>query len=135
MLNTARSSARFFLALHPPLNFFKDMENNISPSSVVKQVDNQISMILRKVNLRQLADREAKLLASLRQNLTDARIYAHDYELSEMREEQLANAKRAKKFLEQARQQILRASEHNIFGPVDVAHLTAQIDQVKDELK
>jgi hypothetical protein len=110
------------------------MANN-SPSAVIKQVDNHIAMILRKVNLRKLADREVKLLASLRQNLTDARIYAHDYELSEMREEQLDNAKHSKKFLELVRQQILKASEHNIFGPVDVAHLSAQIDQVKDELK
>jgi hypothetical protein len=106
-----------------------------APSAIVKQVDNHISTVLRKVNMRKVADREVKLLAALRQNLIDARIYAHDYELSEMREEQLDNAKRAKKYLEQARQQILRASEFNIFGPIDVAHLSAQIDQVKDDLK
>src|SRR5882757_800623 len=106
-----------------------------SPSAAIKQVENQIGMILRKVNLRKLANREVKLLASLRQNLTDARIYAHDYELSEMREEQIDNSKRAKKYLEQARQQILRASEFNIFGPIDVAHLSAQIDQAWDDLK
>lgn len=111
------------------------MENSISPSNVVKQVDNQINMILRKVNLRQLANREVKLLVVLRQNLSDARIYAHDYELSEMREEQLNNAKRARKYLEQVLQQILKASEHNIFGPVDVAHLSAQIDQTIGDLK
>src|SRR6267154_1747478 len=99
-----------------------------TPSGQVKQVDNHINMILREVNMRQVADREVKLLASLRQNLTDARIYAHDYELSEMREEQLGNAKQAKKYLEQIRGQILKASEHDIFGPVDVAHLSAQID-------
>jgi ribosome-binding factor A len=135
MLNTARSSARFFLALHPPLNFFKHMENNTSPSNVVKRVDNSIGMILRKVNMREVADREVKLLASLRQNLADARIYSHDYELSETREEQVDNAKRAKKYLEQARGQILKASEHNILGPVDVAHLSAQIEQVIGDLK
>lgn len=108
---------------------------NESPSVVVKQVENQVGMILRKVNMRKTADREVKLLASLRQNLTDARIYAHDYELSEMREEQLANAKRAKKCLELVRGQILKASEHDIFGPVDVAHLSAQIDQARADLK
>jgi hypothetical protein len=135
MLNTAHSSAQLFLALHPPLNFHKNMENNISPSNIIKQVDNQINMILRKVNLRQLADREVKLLASLRQDLADAKIYTNDYELSEMRDEQIKNARRAKKYLDQARQHILRASEFNIFGAVDVAHLTAQIDQAKADLK
>lgn len=92
-------------------------------------------MILRKINLRKVADREVKLLAGLKQNLSDARLYAHDYELSETREEQLSNAKKAKNYLEQVRQQILRASEFNIFGPIDVAHLTAQIDQTKADLK
>jgi hypothetical protein len=108
---------------------------NDSPSALIKQVDNQINMILRKLNLRQVSDREVKLLASLRQNLSDARIYAHDYELSETREEQVENSKKAQKFLESVRQQILRASEFNIFGPIDVAHLSAQLDQAKADLK
>jgi hypothetical protein len=106
-----------------------------SPSLAIKQIDNHINMILRKINMGKVSDREVRLLASLRQNLTDARIYAHDYELSEMREEQLGNAKRAKKYLEQVRQQILRASEHDIFGAVDVAHLSAQIDRTLGELR
>ena len=74
-------------------------------------------------------------MVELRQYLTDARVYAKDYELSEVREEQLDNAKKSKKWLEQARQQILRASESNVFGPIDVAHLSAQIDQAKADLK
>jgi hypothetical protein len=105
------------------------------PAAAVKQVDNQINMILRAVNYRQLAAREVKLLAGLTQNLSDARIYAHDYEVSEMREEQLDNAKKAKKYLNQARAAILRASEFDIFGAVDVAHLTAQVDQIIGDLK
>jgi hypothetical protein len=71
----------------------------------------------------------------LQQDLTDARIYANDYELSETRDEQLDNAKKSKKWLEQARRNILAASEFNIFGAIDVAHLTAQVEQVKDMLK
>ena len=73
--------------------------------------------------------------AKLMQALGDARIYASDYELSEVREEQLDNAKKAKKYLEQARASILKASETNIFGAVDVAQLSAQIDQIIGDLK
>jgi hypothetical protein len=58
-----------------------------------------------------------------------------DYELSETREEQAKNAKFAKKWLNQAQKNILSASEFNIFDAIDVAHLSAQIDQVKDGLK
>ena len=108
---------------------------NYTPAALVKQVDTQVNSILRKTNWDAVNDKARKAVAELRQNLTDAKVYAQDYELSEMRDEQLDNARQAKKYLDQARQQILRASEFDMFGPVDVAHLTAQIEQVKADLK
>jgi hypothetical protein len=107
----------------------------MSPSRRVKQLDSQISNILRKVNLRKLSSKERDVLSTLQQNLVDSRIYIRDYELSETREEQLDNSKEAKNWLEQARKNILAASEFNIFGAIDVAHLSAQIDQIISELK
>lgn len=83
----------------------------------------------------EVPEKGRKAINELKQNLIDAKIYTQDYELSEMRQEQLDNAKRAKKYLSLARRQILRASEFNVFGAVDVAHLTAQIDQAKADLK
>jgi hypothetical protein len=108
---------------------------NGSPSYIVKQVDNSISMLMRKVNRSEIGEKGRTALVKLNQSLDGARTYSQDYELSEMRDEQLDNAKKAKKYLEQARQAILRASEFNIFGAIDVAHLTAQIDQAKADLK
>jgi hypothetical protein len=109
--------------------------DNSSPSRKVKQLDSQISNILRKVYLRKLSSKERDVLSMLQQNLVDSRIYIRDYELSETREEQLDNSKEAKKWLEQARKNILAASEFNIFGAIDVAHLSAQIDQIISDLK
>jgi hypothetical protein len=106
-----------------------------SPSVMVKQLDTQVTMILRKVDQYMLSEKPRNELAGLRQSIADARTYSRDYELSEMREEQIDRAKKARKFLEQARQAILKASEFNVFGPVDVAHLTAQIDLIKNGLK
>jgi len=106
-----------------------------SPSVTVKQLENQITMILRRVDQHKLEEKPRKAVAALDQVLNDARIYSRDYEASEMRDEQLANAKKAKKYLELARQHILKASEFNVFGPIDVAHLSAQIDQLQAELK
>lgn len=106
-----------------------------SPARWVKEIDGQVSRLLRRVDWRKLSDKGQKAADELKQNLTDARIYAQDYELSEMREEQIDNAKKAKKYLDKSRQDILRVSEFNVFGPVDVAHLTAQIDQLKAELR
>jgi hypothetical protein len=108
---------------------------NYTPSGLVKQIDNQVNMILRKINWDQVGEKARKAVLELRQDLVDARVYSSDYELSEMRDEQLDNAKKAKNYLEKARQQILRASEFDVFGPIDVAHITAQIEQVKADLK
>jgi hypothetical protein len=108
---------------------------NGSISYRVKQIDIQVNMILRKTDWEEVEQKGRKAVEELRQFLSDSKIYALDYELSEMRDEQVKNAKMAKKWLEQARQRILRASEHSVFGPVDVAHLTAQIDQAKADLQ
>jgi hypothetical protein len=111
------------------------VENLPSPSRAVKQVDTQIYGVLRSSDLRKLSVKERKILTDLQQNLNDARIYSTDYELSETREEQAKNAKAAKKWLEQAQKNILAASEFNIFDAIDVAHLSAQIEQIISELK
>jgi hypothetical protein len=106
-----------------------------SPSKLVKRLDAEVNRVLRKYDLRRLGGRERKFLADLQQNLVDSRVYTNDYELSETREEQLKNAKLAKKWLESARGNILAASEFNIFGAIDVAHLTAQIELICANLK
>jgi len=106
-----------------------------TPAGLVKQIDGQVDRLLRQIELSEVGEKGRKAVAELRQNLADARIYTQDYELSEMREEQIDNSRKAKKWLDKAHQQILRASEFNVFGPIDVAHLTALIDQVKADLK
>src|SRR5579864_4241759 len=101
---------------------------NSSPSVQIRQIETHVSMILRKTDQQKLGAAPRNALINLRQALADAKIYARDYEFSEMREEQLANAKKAKKYLGQSRQNILKASEFDIFGAADVAQLSAQID-------
>lgn len=102
---------------------------------MIKRIDNQVSRILRQVDWSEVDQKGRLAVNDLRQSLADAKIYSQDYELSEMRDEQLDNAKKAKKYLGLARRKILRASEFNVFGAIDVAHLTAQIDQAKADLK
>jgi hypothetical protein len=110
------------------------MANN-TPNGLVKQIEGQVNRVLRQTDWTLINEKGRTAVAELRQDLTDAKIYTHDYELSEMRDEQIDNAKKAKKWLEAARRQILRASEFNVFNAIDVAHLTAQIDQAKADLK
>jgi predicted Holliday junction resolvase-like endonuclease len=107
----------------------------MSPSKMVMDLNRQVNIILRNFDLRKLSVKERDFLTKLQQNLADSRIYTRDYELSETREEQLDTAKIAKKWLEHARKNILAASESNIFGAIDVAHMSAIIDQIIFELK
>jgi hypothetical protein len=102
---------------------------------MAKQLEGQVSMILRQVDQDEFSGKVRASIAILKQALADIRIYTNAYELSETAEEQAQNATNAKKYLGQAQQQILKVSEYNIFGPVDVAHLSAQIEELKDGLK
>jgi ribosome-binding factor A len=106
-----------------------------SPAISVKRIDAQVNMIIRGIDWAKINEKGRRAVIELRQDLSDARVYAQDYELSEMRDEQLANAKKAKKYLARARAAILRASEFDVFGAIDVAHLSAQIDQLIGDLK
>jgi flagellar biosynthesis/type III secretory pathway protein FliH len=105
------------------------------PSIRVKRLEADVRQILRKTDQVKLERKYREALADLKQNLVDIRIYVNAYEFSEMRPEQQENAKTAKKWLKQAGQNILKASEANVFSPIDVAHLSAQLEQVKAELK
>lgn len=106
-----------------------------SPSARIKQTETQISRLLRPVEPHKLPSKVRNILAKLQQDLVDARIYSRDYELSETREEQLENGQKAKNYLEKVGKSVAAASEYDIFGAADVAHLTAEIEQAKDDLK
>ncbi len=102
---------------------------------MIKHLEAQIRRIIAGLDQDLLGLKERGILANLQQNFNDARIYARAYELSEVREEQEKNATEAKRWLAAVRKNILTASEYDIFGAVDVAHLSAQIEQISEGLK
>jgi hypothetical protein len=106
-----------------------------SPSHQAKQIEQEVNIALRKFDLSRLGTKERDDLLDLKRDLANARLYVNSYELSETRQEQESNAKFSRQWLAKANKKILAASEYNIFGPADVAHLSAQIDQLKSELK
>jgi len=110
------------------------MGNTVALSAQVKKLEAQVRQILRKLNMHQLSLKQKKFVSDLQQNLDDTRIYVADYESSETEQERLANARLAKTWLASAQKNILSASEYNIFGAIDVAHLGAQIDQIIEVL-
>lgn len=106
-----------------------------APTNTIIELEAHIRKILSDVNPYEMSSKIRSTLADLGQVLIDSRIYTRDYELSETREEQLDKASRAKHYLEKARKDILIASEADIFSAVDVAHMTAVIDQTISKLK
>jgi hypothetical protein len=105
-----------------------------SPFLLIKQLELQVSATLSALDIYSLPTEERKVVKFLKAGLIDARLDIRDYELSETRAEQLRYAKQAKKRLDYVRKQILLASEYDIFGAVDVAQLTAQIETTSERL-
>lgn len=89
--------------------------------------------MLRTVDLEMLEPETQRAIKHIRRLVADAKLDARDYELSETRDEQLKNALVAKERLEKLQANILLAS--NVFGAADVAHLSAQLEQIKEWLR
>ena len=105
-----------------------------SPSQKLKQIQSHVRLAVREMDLSHLAKERINLIRDLQQNLADTRIYLNAYELAEAQQEQREAAKWAKKWLTAAHKNILVASEYNLFSAIDVAHLSAQIEQLQDKL-
>jgi len=103
---------------------------NESPFLLIKALEIQLTEKLRSLDLFALDKGEQKLVLLLRRDMTDARLDARDYELSETRAEQLKKAKAGKNQIEKVRKGILAVSEYNVFSAIDVAQLTAQLERI-----
>lgn len=90
--------------------------------------------VLTRIDLFDIEAPAVRITQSLKKRLIEARLDIRDYELSETREEQLNDASSGKRKLEELRKDILAASEYNIFSPVDVAQLTAQLELIVERL-
>jgi hypothetical protein len=75
---------------------------------------------------------------ALRRHIRLALLAARDYELSAAEQDtraQLRLLPKLTKELEQVRASILKASEFDLVGAVDVAQLTSQLDSLTDQLQ
>ncbi|HSX05780.1 MAG TPA: hypothetical protein VLF69_04895 [Candidatus Saccharimonadales bacterium] len=108
------------------------MENQ-SPFLAMQQLEVQLKSLLRTVDTDLLTPDEQKALASLRRLAADARLDIRDYELSETRAEQLGKMQTAQQQLQKLQNAVLAAG--NVFGPADVAHLGAQLEQMNGWLR
>ena len=101
-----------------------------SPFVLIRSLQTQMLGLLRQFDTFGMEKIERELIVALKHDLADTRLDVRDYELSETRAEQLGKALVAKQGLERIRKSILTASEYNVFSAVDVAQLTAQVEEV-----
>lgn len=106
---------------------------NTSPFLLMQQVERLIKGILRTADDDLLDAAQKKAVSSIKRLTIDARLDIRDYELSETRDEQLAKMAQAKKRVAQLQATILAAGP--VFGPADVAQLTAQLEQIASNLQ
>jgi hypothetical protein len=95
-----------------------------------KSLELQVGGILSNYDIADMPQSERELVTTLKNQLIDARLDAQDYEYAETRVDQLKVAKAAKKRLEQLQETIVKASEYNLFSAVDIAQLSARIQQI-----
>lgn len=107
----------------------------VSPYELCKKVERQLQAKLSGLDVPSLPREEQTIIHALRQAVTDARLTIRDYEVADTRAEQVSAAQEAKDFLEQAQKSILTASSYGVFGPADVAHLSANLEQIADHLQ
>lgn len=103
-----------------------------SPFLLVKRLQSDVLRLLSQVEPSSGA--EQRKIEQLQNNLIDVRIEIQDYELAETRGDQLRNKEDAEKYLQKIKSTITDSSI-NVFGAVDVAHLTAQVEQITDRLR
>lgn len=106
-----------------------------SPFVLAQTLERQLTFQFARLNRDDLSQKALATLDTIKREMTDARLDIRDYELSETRMEQVDNAREAKRRLGLVSKNLLAASEHNIFGAADVAHVSAQIDLITSKLK
>lgn len=105
-----------------------------SPFLLVKQLEGDVLRLLSELDMTLLTSKEQQQVNLLKHGLVDARLEVQDYELAETRDDQLRNAKQAKKYLHAAEKLVL-ANPAGVFGAVDIAYLSAYIGQISDKLR
>jgi hypothetical protein len=94
----------------------------------------QLGNILSGYDITELPQRERELATNLKNQLIDIRLDVQAYEYAQTRAEQVAAAHEAKERLAQLEKIIIKASEYNLFGVVDVAQLSARAEQLISRL-
>jgi hypothetical protein len=111
------------------------MEHDAAPIQQLRQIAAQVRSIVHIVDVDASDIELRKTVQSVSRNLEVARKFLQDYEIEDDARKQVRILYVGLERLEMLRKSILDASQHNIFGAVDVALLTAKLDQLIERLR
>lgn len=100
--------------------------------SQIQQIDRQLKDFLRLNIAEDMSKDEKRLIKELKQLINEVRLDVRDYDYAQTRAEQVAHGKNARKRIQKLAETFLSLS--SIFGPADIAQLTAQLEQVSEGL-
>jgi hypothetical protein len=105
-------------------------------AQVYKQLAGSITSALGGVDIAlYTSQHERKIITLLKQLVVDIRLDIRDIDYADNRAEMQKNTKVAIKQLALLQKTILQASEFDVFNAVDVAHYSAQIEQISVGLR
>lgn len=105
-----------------------------SPFQRVKELDAQVRSVLSRLDADFLPAVERELVATIKRQADDARLDLRDYGMAETAADQKRYAKEAHERLETLQKNIVKASEYNLFSAIDVAQISADIQQIISDL-
>lgn len=112
--------------------------NERSAYQQLRQIEFTLNGLWNGTELQDLEPAARKSVELVKRQVFAAQAAAKDYELSELEEDtraQLRLLPKAIKTLEQLRAGMLKTSEYELIGVVDVAQLSAELDELIDRLK
>jgi hypothetical protein len=110
------------------------VEEGLSPFTLVKALEAHITSLVMKFDVDSLPSHERELLRSIKRLVVDVRLDLRDYGMADSKAAQDRFGREARQRLTGLEQAIVKASELNLFGAADVAHLSAQTQQVMTHL-
>jgi hypothetical protein len=108
---------------------------SISLIEQARDIERRLNSILSSFDIDSLPSAQREITALIKRQATDVRLDVRDYEYADTRSEQIALQGQARKRLENLQHHIVKASEYNLFGAIDVAALSASIQQLVSKVE
>lgn len=106
-----------------------------TPFQLAKDLEASLHVIFMQIDADLLPLEQRQLTALIKRHATDARLDIRDYGMVDTRAQQLRIAQEIKNSLELLQKNIVNASQYNLLSAIDVAQISAGIQQIISELE